>query len=98
MYSEQVKVCRICGRTTAKVYRHHVVPKVKGGKHNGTIECCRTCLRQIHMLFSETELAKMTLGKVLNTEDMKKYITWIRRRKRDFRVKLSKRLRKKRQA
>jgi len=96
MNGEQAKGCRICGRTTAKVYRHHVIPKVKGRKHRGTIECCKTCSRQIHMLFSESELAKMTFEELLNTEDMKRYITWIRERSGDFRARLSKRLRTKR--
>lgn len=79
-------VCRICEKKTDKIYKHHLIPKVKGGKNKGIVECCRTCSREIHMLFSENELAKITLEGLLQTEAMKKYLDWIKKRKGDFKV------------
>ena len=48
------------------------------------------------MLFPENELAKMTLEGLLQTEVMRKYLDWIKKRKGDFKVRLSNRLREKR--
>lgn len=86
--------CEICKRKRGKLYKHHIVPKVKGGAKKGMISCCRTCSRQIHMLFSVNELARMTMNELLKTEEIKKYINWIQKRKRDYKVMLSRRLRK----
>ena len=53
------KQCGICKRSTDHIHRHHVVPKVKGGKKGETVECCPTCNKQVHLLFTENELAKI---------------------------------------
>lgn len=87
--------CKICERPTDKIYKHHLIPRVKGGTRGETIECCKTCSRQVHMLFSENELAKMTLGELLSTDQMKEYLKWIRNKKGNFKVRKSKRLREK---
>jgi hypothetical protein len=86
--------CAICKRAVDKPYKHHVVPKAKGGAKKGVIQCCRTCSRQVHMLFSEKELSKMTLDELLETDNMQKYVQWIHRKKGEYRVRKSKRLRK----
>jgi hypothetical protein len=88
-------ICEICKRKPDKLYKHHIVPKVKGGAKKGIVYCCRTCSKQIHMLFSVNELAKMTLDEILNTHEMQKYIKWIQRRRGDYKVRLSNRLRRK---
>jgi 5-methylcytosine-specific restriction enzyme A len=85
--------CKICGRPTDKGYKHYLIPKVKGGKKGEIIECCKTCSRQVHMLFSEGELAKMTLEELLSTDAMQEYLKWIKNRSGDFKVKKSRRLR-----
>ena len=87
--------CAICHRETDKLFKHHVVPKVKGGSKGDIIGCCKTCAKQVHMLFSENELAKMTLDELLTTEAMQKYILWIQKRRRDYKVRLSRILRRK---
>lgn len=50
--------CPLCDRAIPKSQqdKHHLVPKVKGGKETEVIH--RACHRQIHALFSESELAK----------------------------------------
>lgn len=77
-----------------KMHRHHLVPKVKGGAKKGIVLCCKTCSRQVHMLFSENELAKMSLNELLGSEEMLKYIAWIQKRKGEFKVRKSKRLKR----
>ena len=47
------------------------------------------------MLFSEGELAKMTLEELLSTDAMTDYLKWIRNRRGDFKVRRSRRLREK---
>jgi hypothetical protein len=84
--------CKICGRHTDKIYKHHLIPKVKGGKKGEIIECCKTCSRQVHMLFSEGELAKMTMEELLGMDAMQEYLKWIRNRSGDFKVRKSRRL------
>ena len=59
---------------------------------NNFIECCKTCAKQVHMLFSENELAKMTIEELLHTDEMHRYIKWIQRRQGNYKVRLSRRL------
>ncbi len=87
-------ICAICKRKTNKLYNHHVVPKVKGGSKGEIVKCCLTCSKQIHMLFSENELAKRPLDEILKTDDMQNYINWVQKRKGDYKVRLSRRLRR----
>jgi protein-arginine kinase activator protein McsA len=90
-----VMTCKICGRSPTKLYKHHLVPKVKGGKKGEIIECCKTCSKQVHMLFSESELAGMNFEELLSTEEMKVYLKWTENRTGDFKVRKSRRLRRK---
>ncbi len=66
----------ICRRDINKPYKHNVVPKIKGGSKEEIVKYCKTCCKQVHMIFSENELAKMTLDDVLKTEAMLNYINW----------------------
>ena len=53
-------VCPICDRPIPDSQKdaHHLIPKSKGGKTTEYLH--RICHRQIHALFTETELADMT--------------------------------------
>jgi hypothetical protein len=59
MASESVMAREICGRSKDKTYKHHLIPKVKGGKKGEIVECCEACSRQVYMLFSGGELARI---------------------------------------
>jgi 5-methylcytosine-specific restriction enzyme A len=53
-------VCPLCGRpipAEAKSSRHHLVPRLKGGTHLGTVRLHQVCHSAIHARFSEAELA-----------------------------------------
>lgn len=57
----QPRVCPLCGRPIppeAKSSRHHLVPRLKGGTHKGTVRLHQICHSAIHARFSEAELAR----------------------------------------
>lgn len=76
--------CQICKQMTEEPHRHHTTPKSCGGTNKGTIVCCPTCNGQIHMLFTNKELAKMSIEELLKTEEMKKYVSWKKRHFNDY--------------
>lgn len=51
-------ICPICSRSIPESQKdaHHLIPKSKGGKSAEYLH--RICHKQIHALFSESELAK----------------------------------------
>jgi hypothetical protein len=81
--------CQICGQELVEVFKHHVVPKSKGGRNGEVIDCCYTCNGQVHMMYSEKELSKMSLKELINTSEMKKYISWKQKHPGDYRHRLS---------
>ena len=93
----EAEVCPLCSRAIppSQRDRHHLVPKLKGGRE--TLAMHRMCHRQIHMLFSEAELARRysTIEALLEHEDVRAFVEWIRTKPDDFneRTRLSRRLR-----
>lgn len=54
-------VCPLCGRPIppgARSSRHHLVPRLKGGTHLGTVLLHQICHSAIHAHFSEAEIAQ----------------------------------------
>lgn len=82
----KIIVCPICERAIpdSQLDKHHLIPKVKGGKETEFMH--RMCHRQIHSIFSESELARKfnTVEKLLENEDMKTFVTWIKTKPDDF--------------
>ena len=57
----QPMICPLCDRLIppgAKSSRHHLVPRLKGGTHKGTVRLHQICHSAIHARFSEAELAR----------------------------------------
>lgn len=79
-------VCPLCGRPVPPSQRdaHHLVPKSKGGRHTAYLH--RICHRQIHALFSETELARSysTVEDLLADPDVASFVAWVRTKPDDF--------------
>lgn len=77
--------CKICGRETPEKYleKHHLVPKT--GKE--TILVCINCGDILHKLFDNSYLTYQlnSIEKILQHEEVKKWIAWIRKKK-DFSV------------
>lgn len=88
-------ICELCKRDVKEIHRHHITPQCLGGVKGETLNCCTTCSQQIHMFFTERELNKMSIEDLKDTEEMKKYINWIKTKPRDFSMKLSKRVKNK---
>lgn len=72
--------CPICERLIPESQKdaHHLVPKSKGGKTTEYLH--RICHRQIHALFTETELAVQynTATALQEHPEMQRFIHWIK--------------------
>ena len=84
-----MKVCPLCEREIPPKLesRHHLTPKLKGGKH-GPIAILHTiCHSKIHSLFTEAELAKnyYTVELLKTHTEIQKFVKWISKRPPDFR-------------
>jgi len=70
--------CALCGRELGTRWnKHHLVPRSLKGKE--TVNVHLVCHKQIHALFSEKELARHyhTVERLLEHEDMAKFVEWI---------------------
>jgi len=65
--------CRFC-LTDKATMKHHKIPRSLGGVE--IIDCCTDCGNQVHMLFTNKELAKMSFIRLMNSDKMKIYIEW----------------------
>ncbi len=72
-------VCPLCRRPIppAQQDAHHLVPKSKGGRHTELLH--RICHRQIHALFSETELARhyASAEALLEHPAIQTFVRWV---------------------
>jgi 5-methylcytosine-specific restriction endonuclease McrA len=90
-------ICPICDREIpdSQLDAHHLVPKSRGGRKTEYLH--RICHRQIHALFTETELARhyFTAEAILEHPEIQKFVTWIRKKPPGYSdgVKKSKRIR-----
>ena len=75
---EEVSICALCNREIPPALRdaHHLVPKSKGGV--ATVLLHRACHKQIHALFTETELAKQypSVEALQAHTEIAKFINW----------------------
>lgn len=85
-------VCPLCERKIPASQRdaHHLIPKSKGGRHTEYLH--RICHRQIHALFTESELAKQfnSVEALLAHPDMAVFVAWIKNKPDDFMERTSK--------
>ena len=72
-------LCPLCERAIPPSQQdaHHLVPKSHGGAQ--TVVLHRICHRQIHALFTETELARTyaTVDALKQPEEMARFIRWV---------------------
>ena len=73
-------ICPICDRPIPESQKdaHHLIPKSKGGKATEYLH--RICHRQIHALFTETELANQlnTASALQEHPQMQRFIHWVK--------------------
>jgi hypothetical protein len=79
--------CALCGRSVSVVTNHHLVPqsigKRKGIKPSDLpqVDLCIMCHKQLHALFSNTELAQYLsdIQLLLEHEKIQSYLRFIRK-------------------
>jgi 5-methylcytosine-specific restriction endonuclease McrA len=73
-------VCPLCERPIPRDEQdlHHLVPKSHGGGR--TVALHRICHRQIHALFTETELARdyASVERLKQHHELARFIRWVR--------------------
>jgi hypothetical protein len=87
--TEANPICPLCGRPIppeAKSSRHHLVPRLKGGTHLGTVRLHQICHSAIHARFSETELAtRLNDVEALRADpELARFIAWVRSKPPSF--------------
>ena len=79
-------ICPLCERNIPNSQRdeHHLIPKSHGGRHTAVLH--RICHRQIHAIFTETELARQysTIEQLKLQAEMVGFIQWVRLKPDDF--------------
>ena len=79
-------ICPLCDRVIPPTQRdaQHLVPKSKGGRHTEYMH--RICHRQIHALFTETELAKQlnSVEALLAHPGIQRFVAWVKTKPEDL--------------
>lgn len=74
--------CALCGRPIppgVPQSRHHLVPKLRGGKGGATVLLHQVCHKEIHATLSETELARLynTPEALRAHPHLAKFVAWV---------------------
>ena len=73
--------CALCEREVSQLTEHHLKPRsrLKKGEITPTILICSACHRQIHVLFSNLQLADEfnSLERLRDEPRMRKFLLWI---------------------
>ncbi|MCP8968241.1 HNH endonuclease [Ectobacillus ponti] len=81
MGKKLVGTCELCGREDLELTVHHLTPKELGGTFMPTANLCIPCHKQIHALYTNTELAVRLDTVELLKDDPKiaAYIKWVQK-------------------
>ncbi len=87
--AEALPRCVLCGRVIpegAKSSLHHLVPRLKGGTHAGTVRLHQICHSAIHARYTETEIARGLASPELLRADpeLGRFVEWVRGKPPDF--------------
>jgi hypothetical protein len=82
-------ICALCLRPIppdVPQSKHHLVPKLKGGKAGTTVLLHHICHKEIHAALSETELARhyATIEALQEHPRIAKFIAWVKKRPPGF--------------
>jgi hypothetical protein len=84
-----LKRCPLCLREIPRALesRHHLTPRLKGGKKGPVVILHTICHGKIHSLLSETELARdySTVEALRGHEEIGTFLRWVRKRPIDYR-------------
>ncbi len=92
MTDEQTPICPLCGRPIpagVPQSRHHLVPRLRGGKGGETVLLHQICHNEVHASLSETDLARSynTIAALQKHPRLAKFIRWVAKRPADFKSK-----------
>ncbi|MEK3904226.1 MULTISPECIES: HNH endonuclease [unclassified Paenibacillus] len=101
MTARALDTCELCGRSPLATTVHHLIPREKGGSLLPTALLCKACHRQIHALYTNSDLVVLgltTLDSLRSDPQIAAYLKWIMRQAPGAEPKLrkSKRVRSKR--
>lgn len=82
-------ICPLCGRPIphgVPQSRHHLVPRLKGGKGGETVLLHHICHKEIHASLSEADLAQSynTIAALRTHPRLARFIRWVAKRPPDF--------------
>lgn len=82
-------ICPLCGRPIppgAPQSRHHLVPRLKGGKGGETVLLHHICHKEIHASLTETDLAQgfNSIAALRDHPRLARFIRWVAKRPPDF--------------
>jgi len=92
---EENGLCPLCGRPLPeKPNKHHLIPRSLKGRE--TVLLHRVCHRQIHATFTERELYNHynTIERILENQNIRKFVGWIKNKPPGFHVRTVSTLRK----
>ena len=87
--TETPPICVLCGRPIpagVPQSRHHLVPKLRGGKGGETVLLHQICHKEIHATLTETELARVynTAEALRAHPHLAKFVRWVAKRPPGF--------------
>ena len=96
---ESTGICQLCSRETDNISDHHLIPKCRSKnkrikkRHSRDVirrkvPFCQPCHHTVHRFFTEKDLADSfcTIDALVADEAISKYLIWIQKQKRNFRV------------
>ena len=82
----ELSICALCDREIPPALRdaHHLIPKSKGGV--ATVMMHRACHKQVHALFTETELARQypSIEALQAHLEIARFISWVKQKPNDL--------------
>ncbi|MCB1336529.1 MAG: HNH endonuclease [Maritimibacter sp.] len=87
--ADPVPICPLCHRPIppgAPQSRHHLVPRLKGGKGGPTVLLHQVCHKEIHATLTEAELARgyATPEALRAHPHLAKFAAWVAKRPPEF--------------
>ncbi|MEK4329023.1 HNH endonuclease signature motif containing protein [Paenibacillus sp. FSL R7-0297] len=80
MKEQALGKCELCGRSPLATTVHHLIPREKGGALLPTALLCKACHRQIHALYTNSDLVILgltTLDNLRHDPRIAAYLQWI---------------------
>ena len=93
--SDTSEQCSLCERQVppGMITLHHLRPREKGGNAEHRTPLCRPCHKQLHAMFSNTDLARSldSIERLRAAPQLQAFLRWIRKKKpdRNFRTVMS---------